>query len=83
MLTPHADDTLLVGSSLNDVQDFLKSVEMIGRRFCLELYFSKFQLLEVNGNHTLRTPAGNRIEAVTSLGSTLYKDASLKRELNC
>ena len=57
-----------------------------GQKKCgLELHFSKFQLLAVNGNYTIRTLAGERIEAtdsMTYLGATLYKDGSMKRELN-
>ena len=49
----YADDTLLIGSSGADVQEFLRAVKKSGKRFGLALQYSKFQLLEANGNYVI------------------------------
>jgi len=81
----YADDTLLIGVSEARLQEFLESVASVGERFGLDLHQSKFQLLSVNGDTRLRTPAGELIptsESMTYLGATVYADGGIKTELN-
>ena len=81
----YADDTLLIGTSQAHVQEFLVSVTAVGKKFGLELHFSKFQLLSINGSYKLYTPTGELVpeaESMTYLGATVYADGTPKRELN-
>ena len=51
----------------------------------MALDWSKFQLLQINGEYSLRSPDGEAIIAkprMTYLGASLYADGGLKQELN-
>ena len=57
----------------------------MGARFGMELHWSKFQLLPVNGSYKLQAPDGAMIEPkdlMTYLGVTVYADGTVKSELN-
>jgi hypothetical protein len=81
----YADDTLLMSASSACLQELLDRVAEVGARYGMELHWSKFQLLQVNGEFKLRAPGGDDIppkDMMTYLGATIYADGSLKRELN-
>ena len=80
----YADDTLVIGSTSASVQALLNAIATVGRRFGMELHYSKFQLLQVRGDFDIKTPNGKRIEPSESmvyLGSTLYADGGAHNEL--
>ena len=82
---PHADDTLLVGTSQQHVQDLLDAVAKADRNYGLELHSSMFQLLRIGGAYHLKAPDGSIIsptQVMTYLGATIYSDGGFKRELN-
>jgi len=81
----YADDTLIMGSSSERLQEFLDSVSKAGGRYGLSLHWSKFQLLQVGGECRLCSPDGNQIEAkevMSYLGVSIYDDGGVKTELN-
>ena len=45
----YADEALLVGASNAYVQELLDSVLSVGSKYGMQLHWSKFQLLAVNG----------------------------------
>jgi hypothetical protein len=80
----YADDTLLVGSSSESLQQLLDNIATVGLRFGMELHWAKFQLLQLGGQYELRSPDGVPIEPTHSmkyLGNTLHDDGGLKTEL--
>ena len=57
----------------------------VGANYGLELHWSKFQLLPVNGQYTLRAPDGSVIspcDVMNYLGASIYADGCVKSELN-
>ena len=80
----YADDTLLIGSDDRMLQQLLDKVAEVGSRYGMELHWSKFQLLQINGVYKIRTPGGEAIPAkdlMTYLGVTIYADGGVKNEL--
>ena len=80
----YADDTLVIGSTSASVQALLNAIATVGRRFGMELHYSKFQLLQVRGDFDIKTPNGERIEpseSMVHLGSTLSADGGAHNEL--
>ena len=80
----YADDTLIVGVAEERVQELLGAVAATGLNYGMELHWSKFQLLEVNGKYKLSAPDGSVIEpteVMTYLGACIYSDGSIKSEL--
>ena len=49
----YADDTLIVGMAEERVQELLNAVAATGKKYGMELHWSKFQLLQVNGRYKL------------------------------
>ena len=47
----YADDTLIVGLAEERVQELLDAVATTGQNYGMELHWSKFQLLQVNGEY--------------------------------
>jgi len=81
----YADDTLLVGVSQQGVQELLDAVAQTGARYGMELHWNKFQLLQIGAVYHLVTPNGSVIppsEVMTYLGTAIYADGAIKRELN-
>ena len=81
----YADDTLLIGSNESHLQEFLAAVATSGATYGMELHWSKFQLLQVNGSYQLAAPDGTAIapsDLMTYLGASLYADGAVKSELN-
>ena len=81
----YADDTLLVGALQPSIQQLLDAIASAGARYGMELHWSKFKLLQVDGVYHLSAPGGTIIapnEVMTYLGATLYGDGGVKRELN-
>ena len=73
----YTDDTLLIGYDGPQLQHFLDTVADIGSRYGMALLWSKFQVLQVNGEYSLRSPDGEAIIAkprMTYLGASLYGD---------
>ena len=67
------------------VQEFLDPVAAAGLKYDMELHWSKFQLLQVNGTYKLKAPDGSAIEptqVMKYLGASIYADGGLKCELN-
>jgi hypothetical protein len=81
----YADDTLIVGLAEERVQELLDAVAATGQNYGMELHWSKFQLLQVNGEYKLSAPDGSVIaptEVMTYLGACIYADGGIKSELN-
>jgi hypothetical protein len=81
----YADDTLLIGRSQASLQNLLDNIALAGVRVGMELHWDKFQMIKINSDVTLRTPAGQLIaekRSMTYLGATLYNDGQLGTELN-
>ena len=81
----YADDTLIIGASEARLQEMLESVANVGGRYGMELHWSKFQLLEVNGQYRLKAPGGDVIHPrpfMSYLGCSIYADGKMKTELN-
>jgi len=81
----YADDTLIVGVAEERVQELLDAVATTGLKYGMELHWSKFQLLQVNGTYKLSAPDGSVIEptdVMTYLGACIYSDGGVKSELN-
>ena len=81
----YADDTLVIGAAEGRVQELLDSIATIGGNYSMELHWSKFQLLQVNGTYRLSAPDGSVIapsEVMTYLGAAIYADGGVKSELN-
>ena len=81
----YADDTLIVGVKEERVQELLDAVATTGKQYGMELHWSKFQLLQVNGEYKLSAPDGSVIEptgVMTYLGACIYADGGIKSELN-
>ena len=81
----YADDTLLVGSSGQCLQEFLDKIAAAGRNYGMELHWKKFQFIHVNGSVSLVAPDGTPItesDRMTYLGSTVFADGGVKSELN-
>ena len=81
----YADDTLLIGSSRQCLQEFLDKISATGRNYGMELHWKKFQFIQVNGSVSLLAPDGTPIpekDRMTYLGSTLFADGGVKSELN-
>jgi hypothetical protein len=81
----YADDTLIVGVAEERVQELLDAVATTGQKYGMELHWSKFQLLQINGDYKLSAPDGSIIEpteVMTYLGACIYADGGVKSELN-
>jgi len=81
----YADDTLLIGSSAQSLQQLLDAIATVGQRFGMELHWDKFQLMEVGGKYELHAPNGSQIQPSSSmcyLGCTMFADGGVKSELN-
>ena len=81
----YADDTLLIGAAEGRVQELLNSIATVGEKYGMELHWSKFQLLQVNGTYKVSAPDGSAIapsEVMTYLGAAIYADGGIKSELN-
>ena len=81
----YADDTLIVGVAEERVQELLDAVAATGLNYGMELHWSKFPLLQVNGKYKLSAPDGSVIEpteVMTYLGACIYSDGGVKSELN-
>ena len=81
----YADDTLLIGSSAQSLQQLLDAIATVGRRFGMELHWDKFQLMELGGRYELHAPNGSKIQPTSSmcyLGCTMFADGGVKSELN-
>ena len=63
----YADDTLLVGSSADSLQQFLDNIAAVGLRFGMELHWAKFQLLQVGREYVLTSPDGVQIQPANSM----------------
>ena len=57
----YADDTLLLGTSDCHLQEFLSEVANAGSLYGMELHWDKFQLLQVQCQASISTPAHERI----------------------
>ena len=71
--------------SVYGVQELLDAVTQTGARYGMELHWNKFQLLQIGAVYHLVTPDGSVIppsEVMTYLGTAIYADGSIKRELN-
>ena len=81
----YADDTLVVGVEQSHIQELLNAIAEVGGRYGMGLHWSKFQMVQVNGKYTLRTPEGEAIpakELMSYLGVNIYADGGIKNELN-
>ena len=81
----YADDTLLLGTSAEHVEEFLHCVARAGQSYGLELHPQKLQLLQVNCEEPIRLDDENTIRPCTSigyLGSTLSSNGRMASELN-
>ena len=82
----YADDTLLIGRSQTSLQHLLDNVALAGAQIGIELHWDKFQIIKINSDVILRTPAGQSIavkQYMTFVGATLlYNSRQLGTELN-
>ena len=81
----YADDTLLIGTTGTRVQELLTAVSSVGSRYGMQLHWSKFQLLAINGKYKLTAPDGSLIaakEVMTYLGAAIFADGGIKSELS-
>ena len=63
----------------------LEALAAVGGKYGMELHWSKFQLLEVNGKYHLKAPGGDSIPPkpfMSYLGCSIYADGKMKTELN-
>jgi len=81
----YADDTLLLGVSSGHLTEFLAAVAAAGRRYGMELHYSKFQLLNVQCDTRVLRPDGVPVCAtagMTYLGTVLSDSGSVDSELS-
>ena len=81
----YADDTLLLGTSDCHLQEFLSEVANAGSFYGMELHWDKFQLLQVQCQASILTPAYERIVSkpgIDYLGSVLAHDGLPGHELD-
>ena len=81
----YADDTLLVGYQGPPLQAFIDAVAGVGQRYCLELHWGKFQLLQIRAAMDIKRSDGESIEvkdAMVYLGTTLTADGPATSEVN-
>ena len=81
----YADDTLVMGVEQAHIQEPLNAIAITGARYGMSLHWSKFQMVQVSGTYTLRTPEGKIIpskEWMSYLGVNVYADGGVKNELN-
>ena len=52
----YADDTLLIGGTDAHLEEYLAAVCEAGKKYGIELYFGKFQLISTAGLANVRTP---------------------------
>jgi len=81
----YADDTLLIGIAMTQLQEYLAAVCAAGRMNGMELHFGKFQMISTAaGPVSLQTPEGSRVASKRSmeyLGVALHSDGSAEHEL--
>ena len=80
----YADDTLLLGTSAQHVEEFLQCVARAGQAYGLELHPDKLQLLQVNCNDTIHLDDEHEVDptgSMTYLGSTISPDGRMSSEL--
>ena len=76
----HTHDTLVVGVAEDHIHSLLASIAEVGRRYGMELHWSKFQSLEVNQRYKIRTPEGEIIlpcDTMSYLCARLYSDGRI------
>ena len=80
----YADDTLLLGVSSAHLTEFLSSVAAAGKRYGMDLHYSKFQLVNVNCRTRVLRPDGNAVDATPGmvyLGTVLSDSGAVDSEL--
>ena len=81
----YADDTLLLASRDDHLNEFMTAVAAAGKRYGMELHWDKFQLLEVQCHSKVLAPDGSRIiakEGMSYLGTIVNHDGLPGHELN-
>ena len=80
----YADDTLLIGTSDVHLNEFLHSVASAGSKYGMELHYGKLQLLQVQTQAHIRSPANDQIppaDHMQYLGATLDAEGRAGSEL--
>jgi hypothetical protein len=80
----YADDTLLLGVSSDYLTEFLAAVAQAGKRYGMDLHYSKFQLLNVQCQTQVCRPDGMGVEAkpgMLYLGTNLCETGGFDSEL--
>jgi len=81
----YADDTLLIGVSSGHLTEFLAAVATAGRRYGMELHYSKFQLLNIQCDTRVLRPDGAPVCAsagMVYLGTVLSDSGCIDSELS-
>jgi len=81
----YADDTLLLGISSTHLTEFLAAVATSGRRYGMDLHYSKFQLLNVQCDIRVLRPDGVPVCAspgMVYLGTVLSDSGTIDSELS-
>lgn len=76
----YADDTLLIGTNSEYVNEFLHAVCLAGHSIGMELHWGKFQLLSVRSVPDIATPSGEKVTCASQIN---YLGAALSAEGGC
>ena len=80
----YADDTMLIGSCPDHLEEFLKAVAAAGKNYGMALHEDKFQLLQIGAKPVIRNVNKKTIQSsssLTYLGATLAEDGRVGSEL--
>jgi len=83
--TLFADDTLIISSRGDHVEEYMAAVEEKGRDYGLQVHWGKVHLICVGAASTVRAPTGNAIPQEASmiyLGSTIHTDGKFACEIS-
>ena len=75
----YADDTVLMGSNVHEVQEFLKAVVECGFKYGLELSWSKTHAINIKTEELLYDPLRN---SLVIKAQTMYLGSSIRADGN-
>jgi len=81
----YADDTLLLGTSADNVSELAAMVERIGADYGMKLHWGKTQALAIGTDDGISAPGGGKLQAATSLqylGAVINRDRRLDSEVS-
>eukprot|EP00973_Karenia_brevis_P066232 9205418-Karenia_brevis.AAC.1 len=81
----YADDTILLGSNTEQMQQYLNNVVSYGKMYGLQINWSKTKLLSIRTNGVIFDDTGNQLpisEQAIYLGALIRADGSSSKEIS-